>query len=260
MITMEELKTNKKYWVWTGIIVILFIMLVSGCSERDRENGNNSNVNVISVTGHGEIQAVPSIANISFTIRKEAKTVKDAQTEVTKIEAKVLDSLKANNVLKNDIKTVNSSFNPKYEYKTALCTQFSCPSNSVIVGYEAYESLDIKVKATEDTGKIIQDLGALGVTELSGPNFTVDKENTLKATTRKQAIDDAKLKAKVLAKDLGIRLGKITSFNESGDYPSPMYAKTMMADSISSAPAPTAVLPVGENTISSDVTITYEIR
>jgi len=62
-----------------------------------------------------------------------------------------------------------------------------------------------------------------------------------------------------LAKDLGIRLGKMTSFNEGGNYPVPMYTNAKMMDSAVGASAP-AVLPVGENTISSDVTITYEIR
>ncbi|KKP87984.1 MAG: hypothetical protein UR92_C0016G0008 [Candidatus Nomurabacteria bacterium GW2011_GWA2_35_80] len=57
---------------------------------------------------------------------------------------------------------------------------------------------------------------------------------------------------------MGVRLGKITSFNESGDYPMPMYAKTMMAEGVSNDFTP-AEIPKGENTINSDVTITYEI-
>ena len=167
--------------------------------------------------------------------------------------------MNTNKISAQDIKTVNASFNPKYEYKTIGCSQYNCPGNNVIVGYEAYESISLKIRNTDDTGKIMQDLGTLGVTELSGPNFTVDNEDGLKVTARKSAIDDAKNKAKVLAKDLGIRLGKMTSFNEGGNYPVPMYAKSAMMDSAVGASAP-ASLPVGENTISSDVTITYEIR
>ena len=53
-------------------------------------------------------------------------------------------------------------------------------------------------------------------------------------------------------------MGKITSFNENGNYPIPMYAGKAMMDSVTvSAPAQ---LPVGENLITSDVTITYEIK
>jgi hypothetical protein len=38
-----------------------------------------------------------------------------------------------------------------------------------------------------------------------------------------------------------------------------MYAKTMMADSVGSS-AERAVIPKGQNVISSDVSITYEIK
>ncbi len=258
MITWEEFKTNKKYWVWTAIIVIVLCMICGGDSRNENRDKNNSQ-NVITITGHGEVQAVPDISNISLTIRKDAKTVADAQAQVAAIEVKVLESLKTNNVSDQDRKTVNASFSPKYEYNTGICTMNNCPNRSVIVGYEAFESIDLKIRKIDDTGKIIQDLGALGVTELSGPNFAIDKEDTFKDKARKEAIDDAKSKAKILAKDLGVHLGKITSFNESGNYPVPMYASAKL-DSSAPGVATPAVLPVGENTISSDVTITYEIR
>jgi hypothetical protein len=106
----------------------------------------------------------------------------------------------------------------------------------------------------------MQDLGAVGVSDLSGPNFAIDKEDSLNMQARKLAIDDAKQKAEILAKDLGVSLSKITSFNESGNYYPTMYsAKGVMAADSVSAPAP-AEIPKGENTISSDVTITYEIK
>ena len=54
-----------------------------------------------------------------------------------------------------------------------------------------------------------------------------------------------------------MKLGKISSFSEGGDYP--FYEKSYMMDAVRSASAP-ATLPKGENTVSVDVTITYEIR
>ena len=106
----------------------------------------------------------------------------------------------------------------------------------------------------------MQGLGTIGVTNLSGPNFAIDDEDALKAEARKLAIDEAKSKAKILAKDLDVSLVKIVDFSESGNYPM-MYSNklSMMEDGAYSAPA-SAQLPKGENTISSDVTITYEIR
>lgn len=250
-----------------GVIAFLIaIVLGSVFGDGHRSDYDNKVENTITFSGHGEVTAVPDIANVSFSIRKEAKTVKIAQAEVTKVEKSVLEMLKANNVDDKDIKATSASFNPKYDYvyekQVSVCNQYGCPPNpgkNVITGYEAYENITLKIRNADDTGKIIEALGALGVSELNGPNFAVDKEDELKIEARKKAIVDAKEKAKSLAKDLGVRLGDITSFSESNNYPVPMYAKGMMNDMAVSSTAP-AVIPKGENTISSDVSITYELK
>ena len=245
-----------------GLVVFIAVIvanIVSGNLGYSNNFNNNQPANVVTVTGHGEVQAVSDIANVSFTIRKEASAVKDAQTAVAGVETKVLAALFTDGMDKKDIKTESVSFNPKYQYKATICNQFNCPGNSVIVGYEAYETITLKIRNVDTVGKIVQDLGALGVSELSGPNFAVDKQDSLKDQARKMAIDDAKAKAKVLGKDLGVHLSKITSFTEGGNYPVPMYATAKAMDSAVGAAAP-AVLPTGENTIASDVTITYEIK
>jgi len=266
MIKISPEKKAKIYRVVKVVVLILValcaIKLLVGCG-RSGTDENNNNQNTISFTGHGEISAVPDIANIDFTIQKDAKTVKEAQDQVAQVEQASLAFLKTSNVAQNDIKTTDASFNPKYQYETAAgvpCLEYNCPGgNNVIVGYTASESITVKIRNTDDAGKIMQGLGTLGVSNLDGPNFAIDKEDSLKDNARKLAIDDAKAKAEKLAGDLGIRLGKITSFSENGNVPVPMYAKTMTADS-AVAPVAAAQIPTGENLITSDVTITYEIR
>lgn len=247
------------------LIVLSFYFAVRFLSELKFYGMTEISANVITLSGHGEVQAAPDIANISFSIHKEKKTVKEAQGEVAVIEKKTLDFLKENKVDEKDIKTTNASFYPKYEYKydRVICEQYNCPPSngkSVIVGYEASESIAVKIRNIDNVGKIMQGLGEFAVSDLSGPNFAIDKEDALKAEARKKAIDNAKEKAKVLAKDLSVSLGKITNFSESGNYPAPMYAYSALESSSMSAKSAPAVIPKGENTISSDVNITYEIK
>ncbi len=129
-----------------------------------------------------------------------------------------------------------------------------------MTGYEASESITVKVRNTDNVGKIMQGLGTIGVSNLSGPNFTIDNPDALQTQARKLAIDDAKSKAQVLAKDLGVSLGKIESFSDSsGGYPI-MYAQNAVMSAGAVSKAAPAVIPAGQNTISSDVTITYEIK
>lgn len=263
----EGKKGFLKTLIVLAIILSLYFAVKFLTEFRAYKMMGSGDANTITITGHGEVQAVPDIASVYFSIRKEAKTVKEAQDAVAGVENKVLGFLNENKIAEKDIKTSNASFYPKYEYKYEKslmpCNEYGCPprtGKNIIVGYESSESITVKIRNTDEVGSIMQGLGALGVEELNGPNFMIDDENELKAEARKKAIDDAKTKARVLAKDLGVNLGRITSFNESGNYPYPMmYGKTemMSADSGGSAPA---VIPKGENTISSDVTITYQIR
>jgi len=259
------------YTVSFTFLVILSLFFAVKLLAEFRSYGmmGSSESNTITLSGHGEVQAVPDIANVYFTIHKEAKTVKEAQDAVAVVETGALEFLRTKNVAEKDIQTSSSSFNPKYEYTNSPrilmpCDQYGCPPNpgkSVIVGYEAYESITVKVRNTDDVGVIMQGLGGLGVTDLSGPNFSIDDEDALKAEARKKAIEDARTKAEALAEDLGVRLGRIANFSEDGGYGGPIfYAKdAMLESSTGSVPAP-AQIPKGENTISSNVTVTYEIR
>lgn len=280
---MEIQEENKKK-IFKMLFVLLIILsayfVVKIFSELKKSSmlGESTQPATISFSGHGEVTAVPDIANVYFTISKDDKTAKDAQAGVAVIEKKALDLLKEKGVADKDIKTENASFYPKYEYRNAVCppipmgagtagitvspsSLYYCPPDKqVLTGYTASESITVKVRNIDSVGDIMQGLGTTGVSNLNGPNFAIDKEDTLKMEARKKAIDDAKIKAESLAKDLGVRLGKIVSFSDSGGGYPIMYGKSAMMDSaVASAPVP-AVIPQGENTISSDVTITYEIR
>lgn len=269
---LSEQKIRLYHGLKIALIIFLAVFVANTLFDGRGYGDGNKTPNTIAFSGHGEVNAAPDIANIYFTITEDGKTVKDAQAEVATIEKKALDFLKVKGVEDKDVKTANASFNPKYEYRQAVCppipmgsdgnqnSPYYCPrGKQVIVGYTASESITVKIRNTDSVGDIMQGLGTTGISDLNGPNFAIDKEDALKAEARKKAIDDAKQKAKILAKDLGVRLGKITSFSESGNFPI-FYGKSAMMETGITAESAPAVIPKGENTISSDVTITYEIK
>ncbi len=268
---MIDIPNENKKSLYRAVLVLLIVLCVYFVVKTMWEwrSYNSISASTISLSGYGEVQAVPDIANVYFTITKEASTVKDAQDMVAEVEKSAIDMLKENGVAEKDFQATNASFYPKYEYRSEsgvrlACNQWGCPPSAgkqVIIGYEASESITVKVRNTDDVGKIMQGLGTLGVTGLNGPNFAIDDEDALKMEARRLAIKDAKEKAKTLAKDLGVHLGRIASFQEDGGYYPVMYkteVANMALDSVSSG-AP-ATLPTGENTISSTVTIMYEIK
>ncbi|MFA6257205.1 MAG: SIMPL domain-containing protein [Candidatus Paceibacterota bacterium] len=222
---------------------------------------NNYN-NTISVNGQGEVLANPDVAMIYFSIVEKATTLAEAQSKATAKEKAALDFLAKEEIAKKDIKTEAYNTYPNYEYENCNY-QYPCPARSPkIVGYEVSERISVKIRNVDKSGAVVTGLGTAGISEISKPEFTIDDTDKLKAEARKLAIDEARAKAKVLANDLGVDLGKVVSFYDERDYIPPMYGGMGLmeakADMAMSAPAPE--LPTGENKITSSVTITYEIR
>ncbi len=227
--------------------------------------GGVSATNTISVSGEGEVFAAPDIATISFSVREESKKVSDAQNKVsTKIKT-TLAAVRKLGVPDKDIKTQNYNSYPKYEWQsgTVSCLGMNCPPSypgkQVLSGYEVSQSVTITVRNLDLVNGLIDALGGAGVHDMNGPNFAIDKQDELKAEARKEAIDKARAKAEVLARDLGVTLVRVVSFSEGQNYP--IYARVTIAESMGvSKDASAPELPQGEEKITSQVTVTYEIR
>ena len=175
----------------------------------------------------------------------------------TKI-AKIVESLKSNGVEEKDIKTTGYNIYPRYDYINSKAYPYG--GKQVLAGYDVTQSIEIKIRDLTKAGKVVSDLGTLGVTDMGGLNFTNDKYDDLVKQARDQAIAEARSEAKKLAKSLGVRLVKIVGYSEGGNYP--IYDRAYGiggAESLMKSAAP-AVLPTGENKITSNVSITYEIR
>jgi uncharacterized protein YggE len=264
---METFLNNKRISVSVFILIIIVSLftvakLVNEVKSSSYVGRGSQPANVISVTGTGDVLAVSDIASLTVNLTKDGKTAKEAQDLLNESITKTLAYLKTQKIDDKDIKSEYGGLTPKYSYSQPVCYTYPCSTRDpVIVGYTATQSITIKVRVVDDASVVRTGLADLGITDISGPTFTIDNQDAFNDQARSKAIVDAKGKAEVLAKELGVRLGKVVNFSENSNYPYPVYAKTMMGAGVSAdsaTPAPT--LPKGENKITSNVTITYEIR
>ncbi len=216
----------------------------------------------ITVMAEGEAIATADIASFSFSVNEEGATSEEAQGKVTTKVDQALKYLKDNGVEDKDIKTEYYNINPKYE-NVAPCYAFDCPApTQKIIGYEVSQGVRIKVRDTDNAGKFLSEMTKFGINNVSGLAFTIDDEDVLYDAARKDAVEKAEAKGKQLAKDLGVRLGKVVSFSEDngGMYPTDMgYGGDMMKSAV--APQTREVsLPQGENTYTTRVYVTYELK
>ncbi len=216
----------------------------------------------IQVTGSGEVFAIPDVATFNFSVIEMGDTVQQAQEKAdAKINA-ALTAVREAGIEDKDIMTSGYNVYPKYEWRQAAVTYPYSEGRQVLLGYEVNQTITVKVRDTEKAGDLVTQVGTVGVSNISGVQFTVDDRESFVAQAREQAIAEAKEKAKALADQLGVRLGKIMYYNENGAYP--MYAEGLggASDEVSvkQAAPMRAELPAGESKITSNVMITYEIK
>src|SRR3989344_3372001 len=71
--------------------------------------------NTITVSGEGEVTAVPDTATFSVTIQERARTVEAAQETATEKSNEIVDYLKEEGIEEKDIQTTDYSVYPEYE-------------------------------------------------------------------------------------------------------------------------------------------------
>lgn len=243
-------------------IAFLAIQTVAGVKEWRYIGAGLAASNTISVSGHGEAVAVPDIATFTFSVVSEKDTVAAAQDDATaKINA-ITAYLKGAGIDEKDIQTSDYSVYPQYEYTQVVCITYPCPSGKqTLKGYQVRQTTTVKVRDTAKAGDLLTGVGGKGATEVSGLTFTFDNPDAVQTEARDKAIANAKDKADALAKSLGVRLVRVVSFNESGNYPTPMYYTKAAVGGSMDASAPAAPeISVGQNKVTSDVSVTYEIR
>lgn len=243
-------------------LIVLAVFLAAQALHALRGLGNPEPVyNSISVTGEGEVVSIPDVASFTFAVEATAKTVSDAQAEVTKKMDSILSALKDLGIAEKDIKTTGYSVYPKYVYSAGICGPNYCPpSRQTLEGYTATHNVTVKVVDTENAGQALAVAGDNGATNVSSLSFTVEDEDALVNQARAKAIADARAKAKQLAKNLDVRLVRVIGFYENSG-PRPMYESAvygMGGDAMKSSSAPT--LPTGENKTTVTVNVMYEIR
>lgn len=252
--------SGARSWIVLVAVVLSLFLIAKTVNELRYPEGENMPRPTIMVSGKGEVYIKPDIATISFGVTAESLDIGKAQTEsATKINA-IVAELKKLGIEEKDIKTTNYNMYPRYEYqKTSVMYPYDS-GKQILAGYVVTQGITVKVRDLPKAGEILASLGELGATDISGLSFTVDNDDAVKAQARAAAIADAKAKAEVMAKALGVRLVKVTAFTEDSYYP--YYGKTMALD-VANGMGGAGVapqLPTGENLVTSNVNVTYEIR
>jgi hypothetical protein len=160
-------------------------------------------------------------------------------------------ALQQSGIPDKDVQTSNFAVMPRYKFEEGKSPE--------LVGYDVSNNVTVTVRKTSDLGPLLDRLVQAGSNQINGIGFEVSEPSAALDEARKLATADATRKARIYAEAMGVTLGPVMSISEgiSVERPMPyMRGKAMMAD----APAPPVPVAAGEQSLSVDVNISWEIR
>lgn len=202
-------------------------------------------------SGKGSVFAKPDTVVIEAGATTEGVTAAACHAKNKAIMDAVLANLKKFGLEDKDIKTVNFSLNPKYNYDRAL-------KKNLLDGYMLTHIFRVQHKDAKKAGELVDAIVSGGATNVNNIYFKVSDEDKYRAEARKLAVEDAKRMAKELAGNAGVTLTRILSIQESENpIQYPHFAQKAMLMAEDSGPAP---VMEGETEITSSVSLVYEIK
>jgi hypothetical protein len=206
----------------------------------------------ISVTGHGEVMAVPDIAHATVGVRTVAETARAALSENSATMAAVLDALRSRGIADRDMRTTNVSLHPRWRMEVTE----NGTRAQVLTGYEAANLLRVTCRDLSKLGELLDALAGAGANDMRGISFDVDDRVKLMDEARAIAVRNARANAGLYAREAGVSLGAVLSISEAGVSP-PTHSNRAMAEMAAAAPVPIAG---GEQTISASISVTFAIE
>lgn len=184
-----------------------FVVLASACLQASVDEGIETDRS-ISVNGTGEVLAEPDIASVSTGVEVRGESVAEARAGAAEAADAVIAALRGHGVEESDIRTVNFSIYPMYDYRD---------ETPRINGYVVSNAIEVTVRDIEGIGELIDAVAAAGGDDIrfNGIAFGHENPEALTEQARELAVADARAKAEQLAELAGVTLGEPISIVET---------------------------------------------
>ena len=168
----------------------------------------------IRVTGKGKISVAPDLIRIDISAEGVYKTYEETLKKSAEQTGILRKTIEKAGLDPKDLKTTR--FNIDSEYKTWYDKNDNYKKK--FIGYKYEHRTYIKFpNDNNQLGRILYELSANNIEAEFSIHHTVKDIEKVKNELLAKAIEDSKIKAEVLSKAAGVRLGEIVSINYSWD-------------------------------------------
>ena len=152
---------------------------------------------LLSLTAEGASRRTPDIALFNAGVVTQAATATEALADNSRRMDRVIAALKRAGIAERDIQTSAISLQPRYsdpERDAQILARttgrpYVPPTEAAkIIGYEARNTVQVRVRKLGEMGKIIDTLIGEGANQVDGPNFTLDEPREALDEARREAV------------------------------------------------------------------------
>ena len=242
----------------TGYSVVLSVILAlllpfMAYSEETRDGKRT-----IETHGNADMKVKPDIAFLHVKIETDAKTAKEARDKNSGIAKNVRKALLTGEfgLTKNDVETSRFNLSPKMVWNNK-------ERKNEMRGYQVVHVLKIRVLNLDLVGSVLDASINAGANGVENVLFTLSdkKKKEIKAKALQMASENAREKAIILTKSLGVGLGEVLSIVEGNSTFTPFREQrgikmksAMMQDS-----ATTEITP-GKVNVTASVGLVFELQ
>lgn len=233
-----------------SLLMTLMLCLTGLAAAQETEHGPYT----MNINGSARVQAAPDKAVLVVKVSTYDKDAQIAQAKNAEIASRMAESLKSLGVTARDMETNGYYFNTVY-------SQEKNKTNKVI-GYTAVNDVSITINDISLAGKVVDTALKAGATDIGSLEFGLKDPAPFKKQAMELAVADAKAKAEVIAKGLGVQIAGVKLVRENAGSITSLRANAAMLDSVSSgmAKAHTTPIEAGELELSATVYVEFIIK
>ncbi len=177
----------------------------------------------IQVTGEGKVETPPDLAILRFGVLTTSKSAKAATRANNASIAEIISVLKEKDIQEDDLETTRFSLSPQHQYRKN--------QSPLVVGYQATNTLMVKVRDLERVGEYMELIIESGGNNFESLSFTVEDTQAMEEEARILAVRNALVKAEMMTNALDTEVGLPLTIQETSHSNRPFQARRSLMES-----------------------------
>lgn len=242
-----------------GSVLIAGSLLVGGAAVPASLGMNQAHaaevvaMNVINVAGKGEIKVTPDVAYLYIGVESNAATAAAAQKKTATSMSKLNTLLKGEwKIAAKDIETEQFNVSPNYTY--------SDDKGQTIKDYSSVHVLKVTYRDLDKLGQLLDAASEAGANRIQNISFAAENPDQYEEQAIAKAMSSANKKASAIAKSANRTLGSIVSISQDDAEAPIVYAQYERATADMAAGAPPTSIEPGQITVTTRLTVQYEMK